>query len=68
MMAVLDPVKLIIDNYPEGQTEDVECPEQPGKSESWAPERCRSARELYIEREDFMEESAEEVFPSVPGQ
>ena len=55
MMAVLDPVKVIIENWPEGKLEDVEIENLPG-SETAGTRTVRFGRELYIEREDFMEE------------
>ena len=67
MMAVLDPVKLVIDNYPEGQMEVSGRCQQPGKSRNWAAVRFRSGRELYIEREDFMEEPPKKYFRLFPG-
>ena len=54
MMAILDPVKLVIDNYPEGETEMLEIPnnlENPELGSRMVP----FSREVYIEREDFME-------------
>ena len=66
MMAVLDPVKLIIDNYPEGQTEMLSIPnnlENPEMGEREVP----FSRELYIEREDFMENSPKKYFRLFPG-
>ena len=66
-MAVLDPVKLIIDNYPEGQIEDLEADEQSGERGAWKHERFRSARELYIDREDFMENPPKKYFRLFPG-
>ena len=66
MMAVLDPVKLIIDNYPEGQTEMLSIPnnlENPEMGEREVP----FSRELYIEREDFMENPPKKYFRLVPG-
>ena len=69
MMAVLDPVKLVIDNYPEGQTEMLWTrSQQSGKSGTGRADRYPSARELYIEREDFMEEPPKKYFRLVPGQ
>ncbi|MBX9849368.1 MAG: glutamine--tRNA ligase, partial [Rhodocyclaceae bacterium] len=53
-IAVLDPVKLIIDNYPEGQSELCEAPNHPQKPE-WGKRTMPFSRELWIEREDFME-------------
>ena len=66
MMAVLDPVKLVIDNYPEGQTEMLSVPnnlENPELGERMVP----FSRELYIEREDFMEEPPKKYFRLFPG-
>ena len=66
MMAVLDPVKLIIDNYPEGQTEELPVPnntENPDLGDRMVP----FSRELYIEREDFMEEPPKKYFRLFPG-
>ncbi|MCI8270028.1 MAG: glutamine--tRNA ligase/YqeY domain fusion protein [Lachnospiraceae bacterium] len=66
MMAVLDPVKLVIDNYPEGQTELLEVPnnlENPDLGSRMVP----FGRELYIEREDFMEEPPKKYFRLFPG-
>ncbi len=66
MMAILDPVKLVIDNYPEGQTEMLSVPnnlENPEMGERQVP----FSRELYIEREDFMEEPPKKYFRLVPG-
>lgn len=66
MMAVLDPVKLIIDNYPEGQTEILSIPnnlENPEMGEREVP----FSRELYIEREDFMENPPKKYFRLFPG-
>ena len=66
MMAVLDPVKLIIDNYPEGETELLSIPnnlENPEMGERQVP----FSRELYIEREDFMEDPPKKYFRLFPG-
>ena len=66
MMAVLDPVKLVIDNYPEGQTEMLSVPnnlENPEMGEREVP----FSRELYIEREDFMENPPKKYFRLFPG-
>lgn len=66
MMAILDPVKLVIDNYPEGQTEMLEVPnnlENPELGFRMVP----FGRELYIEREDFMEEPPRKYFRLFPG-
>ena len=66
MMAILDPVKLVIDNYPERQTEMLEVPnnlENPELGSRMVP----FGRELYIEREDFMEEPPRKYFRLFPG-
>lgn len=66
MMAILDPVKLVIDNYPEGQTEMLSVPnnlENPEMGER----QVSFSRELYIEREDFMEEPPKKYFRLFPG-
>ena len=66
MMAVLDPVKLVIDNYPEGQVEELEIPnnlENPELGSRMVP----FSREVYIEREDFMEEPPRKYFRMFPG-
>ena len=65
--AVLDPVKLIITNYPEGQTEDMSFLNNPEDPESDS-HSIRFARELYIEREDFMEDAPKKYFRMTPGQ
>ena len=65
-MAVLDPVKLVIDNYPEGQTEELEVEnnmENPELGKRLVP----FSRELYIEREDFMEEPPKKYRRLYPG-
>ena len=66
MMAVLDPVKLIIDNYPEGQTEMLSIPNNLENSEMGERE-VPFSRELYIEREDFMENPPKKYFRLFPG-
>lgn len=66
IMAVLDPVKLIIDNYPEGQTEIVKGVNNPDNPELGEREIV-FGRELYIEREDFMEEPPKKYFRLFPG-
>ena len=66
MMAILNPVKLVIDNYPEGQAEMLEVPnnlENPELGDRKVP----FGRELYIEREDFMEEPPKKYFRMFPG-
>ena len=66
MMAILDPVKLIIDNYPEEQTEKLEAPNNL-ENEALGSRQIPFGRELYIEREDFMEEPPKKYFRMFPG-
>ena len=66
LMAVLDPVKLVIENYPEGQLEELSIPlnlEHPEMGERTVP----FGRELYIEREDFMIDPPKKYFRLFPG-
>lgn len=65
--AVIDPVKLIITNYPEGETEMMEAVNNP-EDESMGSHLIAFARELYIEREDFMEEAPKKFFRMTIGQ
>ena len=66
LMAVLDPIKVIIDNYPEDQVEwfdvvnNVECPEL-------GTRKVPFCKEIYIDREDFMEEPPKKYFRLFPG-
>ena len=66
VMAVLDPVKLVIDNYPEDQTEWIEITNNL-ENESLGSRKVPFGRELYIEREDFMEEPPKKYFRLFPG-
>ena len=66
MMAVLDPVKLVIDNYPEDEMEDVEVPNNLENPEL-GTRKVPFGRELYIEREDFMEVPPKKYFRMTPG-
>ncbi|MBO4902002.1 MAG: glutamine--tRNA ligase/YqeY domain fusion protein [Lachnospiraceae bacterium] len=66
MMAILDPIKLVIDNYPEGQTEYFEVPNNL-ENESLGSRQVPFGRELYIERDDFMEEPVKKYFRLYPG-
>lgn len=67
VMAVLNPVKLIITNYPQGQTEMMEI-ENHASDESFGKRQVPFSRELYIEREDFMEEPVKKFFRLAPGK
>ncbi len=67
VMAVLRPLKVIIDNYPEGQVEELEAvnnPEDPAAGTREVP----FSRELYIEQEDFLEEPPKKFFRLAPGR
>jgi glutaminyl-tRNA synthetase len=66
MMAVLDPVKLIIDNYPKGQVEYLEV-QNNMENEQLGTRQVPFSRELYIEREDFMEEPPKKYYRLYPG-
>ena len=66
IMAVTDPVKLVIDNYPEGETEWLPVVNNP-ENESLGSREVPFGRELYIEREDFMEEPPKKYFRLFPG-
>ena len=66
VMAVLDPIKLIIDNYPEGETEYFEIPNNL-ENESLGTRKVPFSRELYIERDDFMAEPVKKYFRLYPG-
>ena len=66
VMAVLDPVKLVIDNYPEDQVEYFEMVNNP-ENEEMGTRKVAFSKELYIEREDFMEEPPKKYFRLFPG-
>jgi glutaminyl-tRNA synthetase len=66
VMAVLNPIKLIIDNYPVGQTEELETVNNP-EDESAGKRKMPFSRELYIERDDFMENPPKKYFRLSPG-
>ena len=65
-MAVLDPIRVVITNYPEGQIEQLECVNNP-EDEAAGRRRVPFGRELYIERDDFMEEPPKKFFRLRPG-
>ena len=66
VMAVLNPVKVVIDNYPEGQSELVEVENNP-EDETAGTRQIPFSRELYIERDDFMENAPKKFFRMTPG-
>jgi len=65
-IAVLDPLKLIIDNYPAGQSEECHAPNHPQKPD-WGTRAMPFSRELWIEREDFQEVPQKGYFRLYPG-
>ncbi len=66
MMAILDPVKVVIDNYPEGQVEYLDVVNNL-ENEELGSRKVPFTRELYIDREDFMEEPPKKYFRMFPG-
>ncbi len=67
VMAVLDPVKVIIDNYPEGQLEFLTIENNP-ENEAMGTRQVPFSKELYIERDDFMEVPEKKFFRLAPGK
>jgi glutaminyl-tRNA synthetase len=67
VMAVLRPLKVVIDNYPEGRSEELEAVNNP-EDASAGVRKVPFSRELYIEREDFMEEPPKKFFRLAPGR
>ncbi|MGI5899384.1 MAG: glutamine--tRNA ligase/YqeY domain fusion protein [Christensenellales bacterium] len=65
--AVLDPVKLVIENYPEGKVEEINFDNHPAES-SLGSHSLSFAREVFIEREDFMEDPPKKFFRLTPGK
>ena len=66
-MAVLRPLKVVIENYPEGQSEEIEAVNHP-EDASAGTRRLRFGRELFIERDDFMEDPPKKFFRLAPGR
>jgi len=66
MMAVLNPLKVVIENYPEGQVEEMEAENNP-EDPSAGTRKVSFGREIYIEREDFMEDPPKKFFRLAPG-
>jgi glutaminyl-tRNA synthetase len=66
-MAVLRPLKIVIENYPEGQTEELDAvnhPDDPGAGSR----KIRFSREIYVERDDFMENAPKKFYRLTPGK
>ncbi len=66
VMVVLDPVKVIIDNYPQGQVEELDAENNP-EDPSAGKRKIKFSREIYIERADFKEEASRKYFRMKPG-
>ena len=66
-MAVLRPLRVVIDNYPEGQVEEFECPNHP-QNPAMGSRKIPFSRDLYIEQEDFMEKAPKKFFRLTPGR
>jgi glutaminyl-tRNA synthetase len=66
VMAILDPIKVVIDNYPEGQTETFDIPSFPQDKTRTETRPVPFSREIYIERDDFMEEPVKGFFRLAP--
>ncbi|HZD88566.1 MAG TPA: glutamine--tRNA ligase/YqeY domain fusion protein [Pseudolabrys sp.] len=66
-MAVLKPLKLVIENYPDGQSEELEAANHPD-DEAAGTRKLTFSRELYIERDDFMEDPPKKFFRLAPGR
>jgi glutaminyl-tRNA synthetase len=66
-MAVLRPLKVVIENYPEGKTEELEAANHPDDA-SAGSRRIRFGRELYVERDDFMEHPPKKFYRLSPGK
>jgi glutaminyl-tRNA synthetase len=67
VMAVLRPLRVVIDNYPEGRVEEFDCPYHPQKPEMGS-RKVPFSRELYIEQEDFMENPPKKYYRLAPGR
>ena len=65
-MAVLQPLKVVIDNYPDGQTEEIEVDIHPGKPEM-GKRKITFSKNIFIEQDDFMEEPVKKYFRMFPG-
>jgi glutaminyl-tRNA synthetase len=67
VMAVLRPLRVVIDNYPEGRVEEFDCPYHP-KNADMGSRKAPFSRELFIEQEDFMEVPPKKFFRLAPGR
>ncbi len=67
VMGILNPLKVVIENYPEGEVEEMEAPYHP-KDESMGKRKLPFSREIYIEQEDFMEDPPKKFFRLAVGR
>lgn len=67
VMVVLDPIKVVIENYPEGKVEELEAVNNP-EDESMGKRAVLFSREIYIERDDFREDAPKKYFRLAPGK
>ncbi len=67
VMAVMNPLRVVIDNYPQNQTEELEAPNHP-KDQSMGVRKIPLSKVLYIEREDFLEDPPRKFFRLAPGR
>ena len=67
VMGVLNPLKVIIDNYPEGRVDELDCPYHP-ENPDMGSRKVPFSREIYIEREDFREDAPRKWFRLTPGR
>jgi len=67
VMAVLNPLRVVIDNYPEGRTEEFDCPYHP-QNPGMGSRKVPFSRELYIEQEDFLENPPKKFYRLAPGK
>ena len=67
-MCVVDPVKLVVTNYPEGQTEELDAPSYPHDVPLTGSRPVPFSRELWIERDDFLEDAPKKYFRLTPGR
>lgn len=67
-MAVINPLKVVIENYPDGEVEEFDVPNHPQDSDNTQTHKVPFSRVLYIEREDFMEDPPRKYFRLAPGR
>ena len=68
VMAVLNPLKIVIENYPEGQVEEFDVPDYPQDKDREETRKVPFSREIYVERDDFMEDPPKKFFRLAPGR